>query len=149
MSSIDLTPIYSALDQTIVLVVGAVIVWIGMQARAWLTAHASFLDQATDQRLATGFERALQNGVNIAMQQLDQYEQAHAKVPVNSWVAAKAAQYAIDHSPDYMSRFNLTPDQIATKALAYLPPPPAITTDIAATAKVAPVTVETLAPAKS
>ncbi len=149
MTTVDLSPLYSALDQTLVLILTGIILWIGMQLRAWFAAHAQFLDQATDQKLATGFERALDNGVAIAMQQLDQYEKAHETIPVNNWIAAKAAQYAIGHSPDYMKRFNLTPEAIAEKALAYLPPPAAITTDIAATVHVPPVTVETLAPIKS
>ena len=145
MHTVDLTPIYQAFDQTIVLVLGGVILWLGAWGRKLITEHLSLLGQQQDKILADGFERALRNGAAIAMNSLDDYEKAHATADVHGLLASAAAQYAIDHSPDYMDRFGLTPDQIATKALAYLPPAPSVAS--APPVKTVPVEVKPLPPA--
>lgn len=124
MHTIDLTPFYQqVLDPFLLTVLSGIAIWLGAKVNSWLTAHAKFLGEQTDAALATGFNRALSNGVTIAMNQLDQFQGAHTEVDVKSWVAEKAAQYAINHSPDFMQKFTgMTPNDAAQKALAYLPP---------------------------
>ncbi len=126
MHSVDLTPLYTTLNEGFGLFLTGLVGWLGMEARGWLREHAAFLGASTDKALADGFERALQNGAQIAQHEIDQYEGEHSTVAVNGWLASKAAQYAVDHSPDYMKRFGLSPDDVARKALAYLPPPPPV-----------------------
>lgn len=148
MHNVDLSPVYGFINEALVILLGALATWLGLQVRQWISAHVSFLGQATDKTLADGFDRALQNGIAIALQQAHTYEGEHSTVAINGWLAAKAAQYAIDHSPDYMARFGLSPDDIATKALAHLPPP-VVTVDTTGV-KVTPthVDIEPLPPAK-
>lgn len=67
---------------------------------------------------------ALANGVAIAMTKVENAEQAHSSVEVKGQLAAWAAQYAIDHAPDAIKKFGLDPNQLALKALAYVPPAP-------------------------
>lgn len=128
MHLIDLTRFYQqVLDPFLLTVLSGVALWLGAKVNTWLSAHAKFLGEQTDATLAAGFNRALANGVNIAMNQLDQFQGAHSEVEVKSWVAAKAAQYAIDHSPEAMKRFtSMTPQDAAEKALAYLPALPPV-----------------------
>lgn len=125
MHTINLAPLFQqVVDPVLVTILTGLAAWVAQRASAWLGAHAKFLDQKTDATLADGFNRALQNGVSIAMNQLDQFEGRHDQAQVKSWVAAKAGQYAINHSPDFVQRFTgMTPEAAAEKALAYLPVP--------------------------
>jgi hypothetical protein len=57
------------------------------------------------------------------MTRLEAWEGVHKDVTVQGAVARFAAQYAIDHAPEAIARFGLSPDQLALKALAWLPMP--------------------------
>jgi len=148
MHTVDLSPLYAAIDQGAVLLLAGVVGYLGILGRNLINKHLEFLGQATDKTLADGFDRALQNGANIAMQELNQYEGEHSQIAVQGWLQAKAAQWAVDHSPDYMARFGLSPEDIARKALAKLPPLQVTTDTTDSTVKMADVTVATLPPAK-
>lgn len=148
MHTIDLSPLYAALDQGIVLLLAGLVGYLGVMVRNWINAHLKFLGQATDKTLADGFDRALQNGSNIAVQELNQYEGQHSQLAVQGWLAAKAGQYAVDHSPDYMARFGLSPEDIARKALAKLPNISVATDTTGAIVKTGDITVAALPPAK-
>jgi hypothetical protein len=123
MHHIDLTNFYQQVVDPFLITLGSgVVLYLTALVRSWVNAHLAFLGQQTDAQLADGFNRALQNGVAIAMKKVDELEASHTDVDVKSWLTAKAAQYAIDHSPDAMKRFTgLTPEGAALKALAYLP----------------------------
>lgn len=124
MNAISLSPIFSQIvDPVALAILTGLATWATAMVRNWLITRAKFLDAATDATLAAGVNRGLQNGVAIAMNTLDQYEGEHSEVAVKSWIAAKAGQYAADHSAQALQRFtSLTPDALAEKALAYLPP---------------------------
>jgi hypothetical protein len=154
-SAVDLSPIYSQVVSPLALaILSGLGIWLSTYVRQFFLDHAAFLGQQTDKLLADGFQRALQNGTAIAMKQLDQFEGAHTQVEVNSWLAAKAAQYAINHSPDYMARFmgDATPDEAiahaAEKALAFLPPISVTADTTGTTIKTEQVSVTTLPPPK-
>lgn len=123
MHSVDLTPIYSLFNEALLTLLGGVAIWITAYAKQWIAAHAKFLDEQTQAQLANGLNRALSNGVQIAMQQTDKLEAQYPGVPVKSQIAAWAAQYAIDHSPGAIQKFGMSPEDLATKALAYMPTP--------------------------
>lgn len=69
---------------------------------------------------------ALANGVAIAMNKVTGAEKANSSIEVKNSIAAWAAQYAIDHTPQAVARFGLSPEQLALKALAYVPPAPTV-----------------------
>lgn len=131
MHAVNLIPIFTYLNEFIGLVLVGVAGWVVQRLLAWLQAHCKFLSQQTDSVLANGLNTALQNGVAIAMNKIGGVEAAHSTVEVKGLVQSMAAQYAIDHAPDAISHFGLSPEQVATKALAYLPPAPAVVAAIA------------------
>lgn len=137
------------LNEALLTLLGGLVIWLSAAAKAWLQAHAKFLGEQTDAQLAAGLNRALSNGVAIAMQKTETLEQQYPGVPVKGQIAAWAAQYAVDHSPGAVAKFGLDPNDLALKALAYLPTP-AIIDD--ATGKIIPapaqVQVKNLAPPK-
>ena len=130
---VDLTPLFPYLNEFLVVLLSGLVGIATMWLRNFLRAHAAFLGVQTDKALADGFDRALQNGVNIALQQADRFEKDHATVDFpggfKGWVAARAAQYAVDHSPDYVANFfgSANADQAmvdaANKALSKIPLP--------------------------
>jgi len=97
--------------------------WLAAYAKQWLTAHAKFLGEQTDAQLAAGLNRALENGVNIAMQKTEELEKEYPGLPVKDQITKWAAQYAVDHSPGAIQHFSgLSMNDLSLKALAYLPP---------------------------
>jgi hypothetical protein len=141
MHSIDLSPIYGMLNEALLTLLGGLTLWLTATAKAWLQAHMKFLDEQTQAQLAAGLNRALSNGVQIAMQQTDKLEAQYPGLPVQGQIAAWAAQYAVDHSPAAIEKFGLDPNDLALKALAYLPTP-AITDDTTGRVIPAPARVE-------
>ena len=122
-TGVTLAPLYSTLNEALATLLAGLVTLLVTALGAWLRRHFKFLSQQTDAVITSGFNKALQNGVNIATNSLEQYEGEHSTVAVKSWIAAKAAQYAIDHNPDYLKRFvGVTPEDAARKALAYLQP---------------------------
>lgn len=144
--SVNLQTIYSTLDQALLVGAGVLILWVGVWFRSWLADHAKFLDAQTQQILADGLNRALQNGVSIAMNKLDAWEDVHKNVEVQGAVTAWAAQYAVDHSPQAISKFGLDPEQLAIKAAAYLPTPKSSEGTTGVTIQTPAVTVSDLPP---
>jgi len=146
MHLVDISVWYSTLNEGVIVLLSGVALWLGYEFTAWLSAHATFLDAETQKSLADGLNRALQNGVNIAMSQLKAWEDVHKNVQVQGQVAAWAAQYAVDHSPDAVAKFGLDPTQLALKALAYLPTPATSVGTTGATVTTTSVQTTTLPP---
>lgn len=148
MHTIDLTPIYGMVNEALLTLLGGLAIYLTNYAKNWLAAHAKFLGEQTDAQLASGLNRALSNGVQIAMHQTETLEAKYPGVPVQGQIAAWAAQYAVDHSPGAVTKFGLAPNDLALKALAYLPTP-AITDGTTGVTVPAPAQVEVkqLAPA--
>jgi hypothetical protein len=119
---VTLQPIYHLVNEALLTLAGGLVLWLTSYAKQWLQAHAAFLGEQTDKTLAESLNRALQNGVQIAMQKADDLEQQYPGVPVKSQIARWAAQYAVDHSPGAVAKFGMDPNDLALKALAYLPP---------------------------
>ena len=141
MSHIDLTPIYGLINEGILTLLGGLAIYLTTFAKNWLQVHAKFLDEQTDAQLANGLNRALSNGVSIAMQKVGDMEKANPNFDTKSWVSNYAANFAISHSQDALDRFGLTPEQLAEKALAYLPTP-AVTDGLTGVKIPAPAQVE-------
>lgn len=141
MGHVDLTPIYGMVNTALLTLLGGLAIWLSAYAKQWLAAHAKFLGEQTDAQLAAGLNRALSNGVQIAMQQVGDLEKANPGFDTKSWVTNYAAQFAIDHSPAAMDRFGLNPNDMALKALAYLPTP-AVTDGLTGKTMPAPAQVE-------
>lgn len=123
MNHVDLTPLYGLLNEGLLTLLGGLAIWLSAAAKIWLQEHAKFLGEQTDAQLAAGLNRALSNGVAIAMQQAESLEKQAPGIPIKSTIAAYAAEYAINHSPAAIDKFGLSPTELATKALAYLPTP--------------------------
>ena len=125
MHSIDLSPLYQILNTAVLTLLGGLATFLaGWASWAFHRYAAPYIGAQLESKASTDLNTALANGVAIAMQKLDEIEKQHADVAVKSGIAAFAAQYALDHAPEAVARFNLDPSQLALKALAYLPPPP-------------------------
>lgn len=132
MHGVDLSPLYAQLNQLLMLLLEAVATMVVGWA-AWFI-HAKVapllakwhlnLDGAAESKASADLNTALQNGVSIAMNQLQAWETAHKDVEVQGAVKAFAVQYAVNHAPDAIARFGLSPQDLAVKAAAYLPVPP-------------------------
>lgn len=129
-TTVSLTPFYTYLNEFVDLflsglaavVVGWVIFLFNKYVGPYLPAQ---FRAALDARASTALNTALANGVPIALHQLDAWETVHQSVDVQNKVLAKAASYALEHAPDAAAHFDLGPDELAKKALAFVPPPPA------------------------
>ena len=125
MSSVDLTPIYSSLNEAGGLVLSGLAIfvagWIRWAFHKYLTPY---LGEQAETKASDDLNTALRNGVSIALNQAGAWESVHKDVAVQGAIAAWAAQYAVNHAPDAIKRFGIDPDELAIKALAYLPPPP-------------------------
>jgi hypothetical protein len=125
--TLNLAPLFPDINEFVGLVMTGIAGWAVKWLLSVMKGHAAFLDQQTQELIASGFSRALQNGMSIATAKLQAGEAEHSTVTVNSWLAQVAGQYAIDHSPDYVATFlgDKTPQEAiqhaADKALAYLP----------------------------
>ena len=133
MNHFDLTPIFPYVNEFLVTlltgVAGVATLWL----KSWLDEHKALLGAQLNSRLTQDFSDALDHGVQIAMQNTEEFEKENALVPVQGglkgWVAARAAQYAVDHSPQYVANFfgADSPDaamkDAALKALAHIPTP--------------------------
>lgn len=128
-------------NEALLTALSGIALWLASYAKQWIAAHAKFLGEQTDAQLAAGLNRALSNGVQIAMQKTEDLEHQYPGVPVKSQIAAWAAQYAVDHSPAAIQHFGMDPSDLAVKALAYLPTP-AITDDTTGKTIPAPSRIE-------
>jgi hypothetical protein len=131
MNSVDLTPLYTTINEALAILLSGLATAVVGAFGIWLKKHLTFLSAQTDASVTNAFNTALQNGSNIALNSLDKYEGEHSTVAVQSWVAAKAAQYAVDNNRDFVKRFTgKTPDELSDtavaliqkKALAFVPP---------------------------
>lgn len=85
---------------------------------------APLLGAQLEAKARASLNTALANGVAIAMHKIEGAETAYSSVEVKSQIAAWAAQYAVDHAPGSVAKFGLGPNDLALKALAYVPPAP-------------------------
>lgn len=119
---VHLADIYGAINSAAALFFAGVAAWAARAGAQFITAHLSFLGAQIDSEMRDSLNTALKNGARVALHALEEWEAQHQDVPVSSWLAEKAAQYAEEHAPAAMARFGLSPDDLARKALAYLPP---------------------------
>ena len=125
MHSIDLSPLYQILNTAVLTLLGGLATFaVGWASWAFHRYAAPYVGAQLESKASSDLNTALANGVAIAMQKLEQIEKQHADISVKSGIAAFAAQYALDHAPEAVARFNLDPEELALKALAWLPPPP-------------------------
>lgn len=128
--------VLQALMQGLVLAVSG---WLMFVFHKYLTP---WIGAQMEAKARDSLNTALANGVAIAMTKVEGAEKLHASVEVKGQLAAWAAQYAIDHAPGAVSKFGLDPNQLALKALAYVPPAPT-TQDTTGAMIPKPVAVET------
>ena len=125
MHPIDVSPLYQVLNTALLTLLGGLATFVAGWASWALHRYAAPLVGAQlEAKAAADLNTALANGVAIAMQTIEGAEKLHAEIAVKSGIAAFAAQYAIDRAPDAVARFGLGPQELALKALAYLPSPP-------------------------
>lgn len=123
-ATVDLTPIYQAWLTPLVneLLQGFALFIFGWVMWAFHKYAAPLVGAQLEAKASADLNRALQNGVTIAMNQLQAWEAAHKDIQVQGQITAMAAQYALNHAPDAAARFGLSANDLATKALAYLKP---------------------------
>jgi hypothetical protein len=122
--TVDLSPLYPAINTGVVTLAGGVITFLASWAVWLLQRYAPpFVAAQLEAKAAADLNTALEHGVAIGMTRLEAWENVHKDVAVQGAVARFAVQYAIDHAPGAIARFGLSPDQLALKALAWLPMP--------------------------
>lgn len=125
MYLVDLHPLYVVLDDILSEILKGItpllFAWIMFVFHKYITPY---LGAKLESKASEDLNRALQNGMTIALNKLGGWETAHSSVQTKSMMGAWAANYALEHSKEAVASFGLTPDQLVTKALAYLPPPP-------------------------
>lgn len=147
--TVKLTPVYDLVNQ----VLQELLEGLAMAVSGWLMFifHkylTPYIGAQMEAKARDSLNTALANGVQIALQKVDGAEKVHTDIEVKGMVAAWAAQYAVDHAPGAVGKFGLDPNQLALKALAYIPTPPT-TVGLTATAEgsTAHVDVQPLPPA--
>ena len=103
-------------------------------------AYAVYLEANARNALNT----ALQNGVAAGMHKVENIERLHSDIEVKGELKTFAMNYAIKHASDAILHFGIRPEDLAVKALAYIPTAPTVTDTTGATAKLAPVVSEPL-----
>lgn len=124
MHGVDLSPLWALLNQFISLILQG----LAIAAVGWITYviqkyAPTFMKGWLETKASNDLNMALQNGTAAAMNKLGAWESVHSNVAVKGMVTAWAAQYAVNHAPDAVAKFGLSPDQLAVKALAYIPAP--------------------------
>ncbi len=118
--TVDISPIYSAVDQGILTLAAGLI----MAFFAWLSFWLQRIFHVDmDAKMRDALNTALQNGVMAGMHSLQAWQSVHKDIAVQGAVTRWAAQYAIDHVPDAVDHFGLSPEDLVTKALAFIPTP--------------------------
>lgn len=153
--TVDVSPLYGLLDQFEAnLAQGLILASVGYAVYLLhaLALKVPFLGRLLvssnmETNLANGLNTALKNGVAIALAKQSAWEAVHQNVAVQGAVQRMAVQYAIDRAPQAVRHFGLGPDELAEKALAFLPVP-SIGLDSTGAMEVprAPVEVRPLAP---
>jgi hypothetical protein len=147
--SIDLGPIYSHLNAGVEILLAGLALWLALRARAWVDAHISWLDADTRAKLQAQLEAVLNAGVRYALSELESLEASHPalKTPagVKGWVTGKAGEYVVNHAEQELESVGWTPDEVAEKIVAKLPPAN-IMLSSASIAAGAPVEVRPLVP---
>jgi hypothetical protein len=128
MASVDISPVYQLVNTGVITVAGGAIAFLVGWASYFMKKYgAPLVDAQLESKASADLNTALQNGVNAALHDLNAWESVHKDVAVKGLVQRWAAQYAIAHAKDAVDRFGLGPDQLAQKALSFLPPPPKTT----------------------
>lgn len=124
-ASVNLQPLYDIGNETLQLLLEgfamAISGWLMFIFHKYITP---WIGAQMEAKARDALNTALANGVAIAMTKVQDAEKLHSRVEVKGQLAAWAAQYAIDHSPGAVKKFGLDPNQLALKALAYVPPAP-------------------------
>lgn len=123
MSAVNLSPIY---EQIINPLIQDILQGLALAAVGWVTYTIQkyappFLKGYLETKASNDLNTALANGVQIAMHKTEDLEAAHSTVEVKGMLQTMAVQYAVDHASGAIDHFGLNPDQLATKALAYIP----------------------------
>ena len=126
MHNVDISGVYAAIVNPAVqdLLLGLVAAAGGWLAYLMQKYAPKFIPAWLEQKASADLNTALMNGVTIAMHQLDAWEKVHSDVTVKGAVTAWAAQYAVNHASGAVDKFGLNPEQLAIKALAFVPSPP-------------------------
>lgn len=88
----------------------------------WLNAHATFLSAQTKQKIAALEMQALQEGADYIMAQAKATADKDGKFAVDGAVTRLGAQIALNHAAGVLSSHGLSPDEVANRILAKLPP---------------------------
>lgn len=125
IAQVDLTPLYGVGNQIIqAIAAGAVTALCGWAVYAFHAYLAPYLGTQDEAQIAANLNTTLSNGVAAGLVHLGAWETAHKDVEVRGAVQKFAVQYAVDHAPEAIAHFGLSPDQLAIKALAFIPTPP-------------------------
>lgn len=127
------------------LVLTGLSIWLVGRTTQWLDAHAAFLDAKTRASITDTEERAL----TAAAQTIEAWAQStgdkvHPSIdnPILRW----GAQIALNHASGILADNGASPDEIAAKLLAKLPPNVVSADTTGATIKTISVQVSTLKP---
>ena len=149
--SVDLTPIYTHLNAGLELLAGGIALYAVWKAREWANEHIAWLSADTKAKLAAELEAVLNEAISWGLQQLEGAEKSHPTLAtpagVKGFVIEHAAQYAVDHAEGELEGLGVSPEMLAQKLLAKLPPISTAEDTTGATVTTKTVTVTELPPA--
>lgn len=147
---VHLQNLFGWIDAGLLTVALAIAGYFVLQLRAFLAEHAKWLSQQDRDRICDVAQQALRDGINYALSQLEKVQKQHEAITfpggVKGWVGAKAAQYAADHASHEIADLGWTPDLIAQKILAKMPPVRTVEDTTGQTIIVGHVEISTLPP---
>lgn len=146
MHAIDPAPLWPWINGAAAILLGGIAVYLASYLKSMLASRTAFLDKSTEALIAQTIDGALKAGVLYAMNFIKTEEDSVGPVKTDSWIAATAAQYAIDHAPQAAAHFGLDLDALAEMAVARLPTVKTTEGTTGATAPIVPVSSGLLPP---
>lgn len=147
MYHIDMTPVFHVLNLAVEYTLQGLALAIAGYVTYLIKKYAPAPVEAfLETRAAAALNTALNNGVIVGMHELEDMENLHNNMEVKGKLQQFAVQYAVDHAPGAISKFGLSPEQLAIKALAFIPVPPTTTDTTGNVVLNTPVSVSDLKP---
>lgn len=96
-------------------------IWLVSATKNWLDAHAAFLSAQTKEKITDLENQALDKGAAYIINWA-QTNGGKFNPQVNSWVLSTAANVALNHAAGVLADNDNSPDDVADRLLAHLPP---------------------------
>lgn len=136
MHGVDLSPLWGYLNEFLGLVLTGLAGWVVVYIKAWLSAHAKFLDAQTINQLGEVVQRTETNAIAYGKQAAAKGEASVGPISTGNRIGDFAANYMVRHIPETLDKLKKSPSDVSDMILAKLPPPPSVEDTTGTTAKI-------------